>query len=124
VLKSIGSLVPATKPLLPAGGIYNLMMRRGVPADIQREVADAFTKAINSAAFKQIADRQFFEIQVITGEEADKKAARLETQTVDVFNRYKDQIGAPVKSAQELGLPAPKDFDKWWPPQGYKPVGV
>jgi tripartite-type tricarboxylate transporter receptor subunit TctC len=124
VLKSIGSLVPQTKPLLPAGGIYNLMMRRGVPAAVQREIAEAFTKAINSEAFKQIAERQFFEIEVVTGEAADKKAARLETLTVDVFNRYKDQIGAPVKSAKELGLPEPKDFDKWWPPQGYKPIGV
>jgi tripartite-type tricarboxylate transporter receptor subunit TctC len=124
VLKSIGSLVPSTKPLLPAGGIYNLMMRRTVPAEVQREITDAFTKAIKSDAFKQIAERQFFEIEIVTGEAADKKAAKLEALTVDVFNRYKDQIGAPVKSAQELGLPAPKDFDTWWPPKGYKAVGV
>ena len=26
-----------------------------------------------------------------------------------------------VKSPKELGLPDPADFDKWWPPKGYKP---
>lgn len=124
VLTSIGSLVPSTKKLLPAGGIYNLMMRRTVPTEIQREITEAFVNAIKSDAFKQIAERQFFELDIVTGEAADKKAAQLETLTVDVFNRYKDQIGAPVKSAQELGLPEPKDFDKWWPPKGYKAIGV
>ena len=27
-----------------------------------------------------------------------------------------------VKSPEELGLPKPADFDKWWPPKGYKPL--
>jgi tripartite-type tricarboxylate transporter receptor subunit TctC len=123
VLKSIGSLVPATKSILPVGGTYNLIMRRSVPIEIQKEVTDAFVKAANSPAFKQVAESKFFELQVLTGEAADKRAAQLETNTAYLFNRYKDQIGAPVKSAKELGLPDPKDFDKWWPPQGYKPVG-
>ena len=30
-------------------------------------------------------------------------------------------IRAEVKTAAELGLPAPEDFDGWWPPEGYKP---
>jgi hypothetical protein len=81
-------------------------------------------KAINSDAFKKVAEAKFFEIQILTGEAADKKAARLEAQTTDIFNRYQDQIGAKVKTAKELGLPDPKNFDKWWPPQGYRPVGV
>jgi tripartite-type tricarboxylate transporter receptor subunit TctC len=122
VLKSIGGLVPATKPILPVGGQYNLVMRRSVPVEIQKEITDAFVKAANSPAFKEVAESKFFELQVLTGEAADKRAAQLETNTAYLFNRYKDQIGAPVKSAKELGLPEPKDFDKWWPPQGYKPV--
>jgi tripartite-type tricarboxylate transporter receptor subunit TctC len=124
VLTSIGTLVPATKVFLPAGGTYNLMLRRGAPANVQKEVTEAFTKAIHSDAFKKVAESKFFEIQVLTGEAADKKAAMLEAQTADLFNRYQEQIGAKVKTSKELGLPDPKDFDKWWPPQGYKPVGV
>jgi len=58
------------------------------------------------------------------GEAADKKAARLEAQTAALFNKYQQAIGAKVKTGAELGLPDPKDFDKWWPPKDYKPVGV
>jgi putative tricarboxylic transport membrane protein len=122
VLSSIGSLVPATKPLLPAGGTYNMMMRRSVPAAVQKEIADAFTKAIHSDAFKKVAAAKYFEIQVLTGEDADKKAARLEAQTAALFTKYQKSIGAKVKSGKELGLPDPKEFDKWWPPKDYKPV--
>lgn len=124
VLSSLGTLVPAAKSLLPAGGTYNLMMRRTVPSAVQKEITAAFVQAANSAAFKKVAEAKFFELQVLTGEAADKRAAQLETQTAYLFNRYQAQIGAKVKTSKELGLPDPKDFEKWWPPQGYKPVGV
>jgi tripartite-type tricarboxylate transporter receptor subunit TctC len=124
VLKSIGSMVASTKPLLPAGGTYNMMMRRSVPATVQKQIQEAFTAAINSDAFKKVAESKFFEIEVLTGEAADKKAARLEAQTAALFNKYQEAIGAKVKTGAELGLPDPKDFDKWWPPKDYKPVGV
>jgi tripartite-type tricarboxylate transporter receptor subunit TctC len=124
VLSSLGTLVPAAKSLLPAGGTYNLMMRRTVPIAVQKEITAAFVQAAQSKTFKDVAEKKFFELQVLTGEAADKRAAQLEAQTAYLFNRYNAQIGAKVKSAQELGLPDPKDFDKWWPPQGYKPVGV
>jgi len=122
VLSSLGTLFPPAKVLLPVGGQYNLMMRRSVPAAVQKQVTEAFVAAANSDAFKKVAESKFFELQVLTGEAADKRAAQLEAQTAYLFNRYNDQIGAKVKSAKELGLPDPKDFDKWWPPQGYKPV--
>jgi tripartite-type tricarboxylate transporter receptor subunit TctC len=124
VLSSLGTLVPAAKSLLPVGGTYNLMMRRTVPLAVQKEITDAFVKAANSKAFKEVAEKKFFELQVLTGEAADRRAAQLEAQTAYLFNQYNSQIGAKVKSAKELGLPDPKDFDKWWPPQGYKAVGV
>jgi tripartite-type tricarboxylate transporter receptor subunit TctC len=124
ILPSIGSLVESTKPLLPVGGTYNLMMKRTVPADVQAEITDAFVKAANSPAFKAVCETKFFEQQVLTGEAADKRAAQLETNTAFLFNRYHEQIGAKVKSAKELELPDPKDFDSWWPPKGYKAVGA
>jgi tripartite-type tricarboxylate transporter receptor subunit TctC len=122
VLSSLGTLVPAAKSLLPAGGTYNLMMRRSVPIAVQKAITEAFVAAANSAAFKKVAVSKFFELQVLTGEAADKRAAQLEAQTAYLFNRYNAQIGAKVKSAKDLGLPEPKDFEKWWPPKGYKPV--
>jgi len=124
VLSSIGTLKPATKPLLPLGGNYNLMMRRAVPVEIQNEITDAFVKAVKSSAFTAVCEKKFFERQILTGEAADKRAAQLEVNTAFLFNKYRDQIGGKVKTAKELGLPEPQDFDKWWPPKGYKPVGA
>lgn len=123
VLPSIGTLRPATKPLLPLGGTYNLMMRRSVPVAVQNEITEAFVAAAKSAAFSAVCKKKFFEQQVLTGEAADKRAAQLEASTAFLFNKYKDQVGGKVKSAKDLGLPDPDDFEKWWPPQGYKPVG-
>ena len=96
---------------------------RSVPVEIQKEITDAFVKASKSAAFKSVCEKKFFEQQILTGEAADKRAAQLETNTAFLFNKYQDQVGGKVKSAKELGLPEPDGFDKWWPPQGYKPVG-
>ncbi len=123
VLPSIGTLRPATKPLLPLGGTYNLMMRRTVPVAVQKEVTEAFVTAAKSAAFSAVCKKKYFEQQVLTGEAADKRAAQLEASTAFLFNKYRDQVGGKVKTAKELGLPDPDDFDKWWPPKGYKPVG-
>ncbi len=124
VLPSIGTLRPATKPLLPLGGNYNLMMRRSVPVEVQNEITDAFVKAAKSPAFTAVCEKKYFERQILTGEAADKRAAQLEVGTAFLFNKYRDQIGGKVKTAKELGLPDPDDFDKWWPPKGYKAVGA
>ena len=48
----------------------------------------------------------------------------MESVTVDIFNKFQDQIGAEVKTAEELGLPSPDDFDSWWPPEGYEPPPI
>lgn len=122
VLHSIGNLLPATKSILPVGSTYNLMLRRSVPVEIQTQITETFIKAANSPAFKAVAEKKFFELQVLTGEAADKRAAQLETNTAYLFNKYKSQIGGKVMTAQQLGLPSPEGFDKWWPPKGYKPV--
>ena len=124
VLPSIATLEPETAPLLPIGAEYNFIIPRDTPIEVIREISAAFQEAANSAAFKEIAEKQFFEMEFLTGEEADKKAARLEATTVDIFNRYKDQIGAEVKTAEELGLPAPAEFENWWPPEGYQPLDL
>jgi hypothetical protein len=29
-----------------------------------------------------------------------------------------------VKTAEQLGLPKPEDFDGWWPPEGYMPPPI
>ncbi|MGQ0580190.1 MAG: hypothetical protein ACT4PQ_14940, partial [Betaproteobacteria bacterium] len=61
---------------------------------------------------------RFIVANVVTGEAMDKKAARYETDRAALFQDLK----LAKKTAQELGLPSPEGFDKWWPPKGYKPA--
>jgi len=123
VMPSIGGMVPAIKPFLPIGGTYNFIMRRDTPPDVVAMVQAAFVDAVHSDAFQAIVKKKFFQTDIRVGEAADKRAAQLETITVDTFNKFADQIGAEVKTAADLGLPAPADFETWWPPADYTPAG-
>ncbi len=122
-LPTVGNFLPDLKPMLPVGGCYNLAVRRNVPVPIIKEIEKVFVAAVKSPGFGAMAKKRYFDIDIRTGEAADRRAALLETITTATFNDVKDQIGKKVLTAGELGLPAPKDFDKWWPPKGYKPLG-
>jgi len=121
VLPSIATILPASRSILPVGATYNFMMRRDLPPEILQELADGFRAAANSKGFRELVDSKFFQLDVKVGEAADREGALMEAVTTDIFNRFQDQIGAKVKTAAELGLPAPEDFESWWPPQGYVP---
>lgn len=120
ILPSIGSILPESRKFLPVGATYNFIMKRDVPAEILQEVADAFLAAASSQGFKDLLESKYLQPEIKMGEEADREAALMETITVDIFNQNQEAIGATLKTAEELGLPAPADFDAWWPPQGYK----
>jgi len=120
-LRSVGNMLPELKPLLPVGGIYNIALKRDTPLEILQEIKKAFVPAAQSESFGNIAKKKYFEMDIRTGEEADRRAAQVEAVTAATFWEVRDQIGKKVKSPEELGLPKPKDFDKWWPPKGYKP---
>jgi tripartite-type tricarboxylate transporter receptor subunit TctC len=120
-LPTIANYLPQLKPMLPVGGCYNIALRRNVPVEILKQVETAFVAAVKSPAFGAVAKKRYFDIDIRTGEAADRRAAQLECLTAATFAQVKDQIGKKVLSAQELGLPTPENFDKWWPPKGYKP---
>jgi tripartite-type tricarboxylate transporter receptor subunit TctC len=120
-LRSVGGIIPELKPLLPVGGIYNIALRRDTPSEILEQVKTAFIAATKSKAFQDVAKAKYFDVDVLTGEAADRRAALVEAVTAATFSKVQDQIGKKVKTPEELGLPDPKDFDKWWPPKGYKP---
>lgn len=124
VLPTVANLIPELAPFLPMGATYNMIVRRDTPPDILREIQNAFVEAANSQEFRDFLEARYFQHDVRVGEDADREAARMEVVTVDLFNRYADQIGSDVLSAEALGLPAPNGFDGWWPPQGYKPLDL
>lgn len=121
-LPTVGKFLPQLRSSLPVGGCYNLAVRRSVPVPIIKEIEKAFVAAVKSPGFGAMAKKRYFDIDIRTGEAADRRAAQLETITTHTFNQVKDQIGKKVLSASELGLPTPDNFDKWWPPKGYKPL--
>ncbi len=120
-LRSVGAMVPSLKPLLPLSGIYNIALKRDTPTEILQMVESAFVTAVESDAFSKVAQSKYFDIDIRTGEAADRRAAQVECVTASTFYNVQDQIGKKVKSPKDLGLPAPADFDAWWPPKGYTP---
>lgn len=124
VLPSIATILPESRKILPVGATYNFMMRRDLPPEIMQELADGLREAANSEGFKALMDQKFFQLDVKIGEDADREGALMEVITVDIFNKFQDQIGVEVKTAEELGLPKPEDFDGRWPPEGYKPAPI
>ena len=121
-LRSVGYMVPSLKPLLPVGGIYNIALKRNTPLEILESIKKAFTAAANSDAFTKIAKTKYFDIDVRTGEAADRRAGPSGScDRCHLLECEGDQIGKKVKSPKELGLPDPANFDNWWPPKGYKP---
>jgi tripartite-type tricarboxylate transporter receptor subunit TctC len=123
-MPSVGNFLPQLKSSLPVGGNYGIAVRRSVPVEIIKEIESAFVAAVKSPTFGEMAKKRYFDIDIRTGEAADRRGAQLETLTAATFFELKDQIGKKIKTAAELGLPAPAEFDKWWPPKGYKPLGV
>lgn len=120
-LRSVGNMLPALKPLLPLSGIYNLAFRRNTPLDILEKIKPVFAEAVKSEKFQGILKSKHFQEDIRFGADADRRAAQVESVTAQTFWNTKDQIGKKVKSPEELGLPNPDNFDKWWPPQNYKP---
>lgn len=124
VLPSVANMLPELAPFLPMGATYNFIIKRDTPIEILREVSAAFVEAANSPEFVEALERNQFQLDVKVGEEADREAASMEAVTIDLFNRYADQIGSDVVSAEELNMPAPADFAEWWPPEGYEPLDL
>jgi tripartite-type tricarboxylate transporter receptor subunit TctC len=120
-LRSVGNMLPQLKPLLPLSGIYNLAVKRDTPIEILEEIKKAWIAACKDEDFLKIVKAKYFEVDVRYGEAADRRAAQVEAVTAATFWEVRDQLGQNVKSPEELGLPKPADFDKWWPPKGYKP---
>ncbi len=121
-LRSVGNILPALKGMLPLSGIYNIALKRGTSLEILEKIKPAFVGAVNSDAFQAIAKKKYFDVDIRTGEAADRRAAQVESITAKTFWDTQDQIGKTVKSPSELGLPDPAGFDSWWPPQGYKSI--
>jgi tripartite-type tricarboxylate transporter receptor subunit TctC len=119
VLKPITDYLPTLAGYAPFGSEYTLGFKRDTPPEILEKLKQAFIAASNDPEFTAMLKKQFFFKDVMVGEEADRVAALRESVTAWLFWDLKVE-GVKVNPA-ELGLPRPEEFDKWWPPKGYKP---
>jgi tripartite-type tricarboxylate transporter receptor subunit TctC len=117
-LEPVATFVPSAAANAPFGGMYNIALRRETPAYSLKTIEAAIAEAVESDTFQTMLKERFIQATVVSGEEIDKKAARLETERAALFAT----LGQAKKTAEELGLPAPEGFDSWWPPEGYSPV--
>jgi tripartite-type tricarboxylate transporter receptor subunit TctC len=119
IMPTLANLLPSIEGRLPPNATYNLGLRRDTPVDILQQVQNAFVAAVQSDGFRETVTVRNFAIEVVTGEAADRRAAEFETVSAATFQR----LGIPgSRNADELGLPKPADFDRWWPPAGYEPL--
>ena len=119
ILPTVGKLVPSIKSQLPLSGIYTPAVRRSTPKAIYQKIEAEFVKAVNSDAYKAMLKKKYFKKWVLLRKDADRRAALVESITAKTFH----DLGIKgAVSPEKLGLPDPKDFDKWWPPKGYKPL--
>jgi tripartite-type tricarboxylate transporter receptor subunit TctC len=119
VMPSRVNYLPEVKDLLPPNGTYDIGIRRDTPIEIIREVQRGFLAAVSSQNFVSMIEQRNFVIDVLVGEVADRRAALLEVISADTF----EALNIPgAKTAEQLGLPKPEDFDEWWPPEGYQPL--
>ncbi len=119
VMPTLATYIPEIKNLLPPNGTYDIGIRRDTPIEIIREIQRAFLAAVDSQGFREMIAQRNFVVDVLVGEEADRRAALLEVISADTF----EALEIPgAKNADQLGLPKPEDFDEWWPPAGYEPL--
>lgn len=118
VLPTLGTVVPSAANL-PVSATMNLMVRRDIPEEALQEITEAFLAATSSPEYQEFLASKYLLADVKVGEAADREGALMEAMTTEIFNKHAEQLGTEVKSAEELGLPAPSEFDSWWPPQGY-----
>jgi len=119
VMPSLSASIPGVHAQLPPSGGYNIGVRRDTPLEIIRQIETAFLEAVKSDVFRAVLEQRNFVIDVIVGAEADRRAAELEVLSASLFA----ELNIPgARTAAQLGLPGPDNFDHWWPPEDYEPL--
>jgi len=102
-------------------GGYTLGVKRDLPHEVLEKIKEAFVYAINSPEYDSLLKKKFFKKKIVVGEAADRAGALYESITAWLYHDLHME-GVKADPDKDLGLPRPENFDKWWPPKGYKPV--
>ncbi len=118
VLEPIKNTIPEADGTF--GPSHFIAVLRNTPPEIIKKIENAVRFAVNTPEFQKMCKESYLQAGLITGTEADKRAAYEESVTAWTFYDLKVQ-GFNINPA-ELGIPRVKDFESWWPPKEYKPI--
>lgn len=118
-LQPITNWVPTLEPLTPIGGGQSIALKRDVDPAILKKLAQAWLDSVNSDTFQEIDAKQPRFPDPVVLEDADRRAALWDC----VASNLLVEQGLAKKTLAEVNLPTIQDFDSWWPPKGYKPIG-
>ena len=117
-LKPITDWLPSLKTVTPIGGGFSVALKRSTDKAILKQIADAWMKSVNDKKFQEIEAKKPRFPDPVVGEAADRRAALWDCVASNLLVDAK----LNKKSLKELDIPSIEDFDKWWPPKGYKPA--
>ncbi len=117
-LQPITKWLPSLKPVTPIGGGFSLALKRDTDPAILKQVAGAWMKSVNDKKFQEVEARKPRFPDPVVGEAADRRAALWDCVASNLLVDAK----LNKKSLKELDIPSIEEFDKWWPPKGYKPA--
>ena len=115
-LPAIVSTVPALANAVPIGGGAAMGVRRDVDTGILRQIAHAWSLALESESVGHALGVQGRFPALAVGEVADRRAALNETVAANLLA----EMGIAKRSPADLGLPGIEQFDDWWPPKDYR----
>jgi tripartite-type tricarboxylate transporter receptor subunit TctC len=119
-LPPVTASIPGAADLGLIQGVYAVAIRRDTPKEILTVVQDAVKAAVDDPDFKSVLENRVMYPEFKTGEEVDREAALFEAVTSWLF--FEQKMQGVKHNPQDLGIPRPEEFEKWWPPEGYKPV--
>jgi tripartite-type tricarboxylate transporter receptor subunit TctC len=117
---AVVEFVPQLKAFAPFGASYTLGLKRDVDIEILKTIDRNLRKAVDDPEFTEMLERQVQFKALKTGREADREAAAAESVTAWLF--WEQKLETAKMNPADLGIPKPEEFDKWWPPKGYKPL--
>jgi tripartite-type tricarboxylate transporter receptor subunit TctC len=117
-MEPITKWLPSLEVACPIGGGLSMALKRDVDKSILKQISDAWVKSINSPEFQAFEAKKPRFPDPVVGEAADKRAAVWDC----VASNLLVDAGLAKKSLKDVNLPEIEDFEKWWPPKGYKPA--
>lgn len=117
-LKPITDWLPSLKSVAPIGGGFSVALKRDTDPVILKQIGDAWMKSVNDKKFQELEAKKPRFPDPVIGEQADRRAALWDT----VASNLLVDAGLAKKPLKDLNIPSIEEFDKWWPPKGYKPV--